>query len=109
MNTWMKRFPHPSRWVLLMSCLAISAVLIAIFVSVRTRAQTQDGQENRKKPVSGSVVQPSTIQQLQLAPLPAGIEPGCTEGIVDGGFETGGIPNTIWNPGDFNQFRHSTL
>jgi len=104
MNTRMKRFPHPSRWVLLVSCLTISAVLITIFVSVRTRAQGQNGQENRKKPGSGSVAQPSTSQQLQLSPVPTGIEPGCSEGIVDGGFEAGGIPSTTWDPETSSNF-----
>ena len=66
MNTRMKRFPHPSRWVLLVSCLAVSAVLITIFVSVRTRAQVQNGQENKRKQGSDSVAQPSTIRNCSL-------------------------------------------
>jgi subtilisin-like proprotein convertase family protein len=98
MNTWMKHLPRPSRWVLLVSCLAVSALISTALMSVHTGAQAQNGAENRKKPGSASVAQPSTGSRPQVDVTINGVTPGCTEGIVDGGYETGGIPSTTWDP-----------
>jgi len=98
MKTLMKRLSHPSRWVVLISCLAASAVLITILVGVRARAQVQNGEQNRRKAGSESVAQPPADQPKVDGITPNGVPPGCTEGIVDGGFEAGGIPSSTWDP-----------
>lgn len=79
------------RWArLACACVALSWA----FGSV---AFTQNGQSSAaRRPATATGVAATHIP-LHLQPTHASLDP-CSSLIADGGFETGGIPNTFWNP-----------
>jgi hypothetical protein len=77
--------------------LAIVATIALVFSSLNVTAIMQSSVDpaTRKLPTQ----KPATTQRipLQLVPLP-NLPTACTNVLLDSGFETGGIPNTFWNP-----------
>lgn len=77
--------------------LAFVATIALVFSSFGATATMQNAANSaaRKLPTA----KPYTVKRtpLNLVPVPNAPD-ACTSVLVDGGFETGGIPNTFWNP-----------
>lgn len=74
-------------------------ILSMLLLSMGTTASLQDGNDSSARKRGTAVTRGGvTTIPLQLAPVSELAPQACTQVLVDGGFETGGIPNTFWNP-----------
>jgi hypothetical protein len=70
---------------------AIALILLSLNASAFMQSNADPAARKR------NAIPPSVTIPINLAPIPGPSAP-LTQLIVDGGFETGGIPNTFWNP-----------